>query len=189
MSKQDKAPAAQAEKTEKSISKRTLILVIVAAVVVVGIMAGVLVWALTREQEESFSDEFFDPMAQTGFLPDMSAEEIQEELNRVVEEGMMNLNIAARVVFETGASQGRINIQNSEANHYIQKVTLTLDGTNEVMYESGGIKPGQYIQFITLSRDLEPGTYDMTATFTAYTQEERQIVGSAATKVEVIVLK
>lgn len=175
---------------KKPKNKRQTVLLVVILVLIIVLLAGVLAWFLTHRggaEEEEFSDDFFDPFAQTGILPDMSEEQIQEELNRVVEEGMLNVSIAGRIIFDDGAGQGKANIVNSEANHYIQKVRLELVDTGEVLYESGGIKPGQYIQFITLDRDLDPGEYSAAAVFTAYTIEERQLVGSTSARVTILV--
>jgi methionine-rich copper-binding protein CopC len=56
------------------------------------------------------------------------------------------------------------------------------------VYESGGIQPGQYIQYIELSEQLEAGRYPATAVFTAYTQDTHQIVGSAGAQLSLQIL-
>lgn len=49
------------------------------------------------------------------------------------------------------------------ANHHHMKVTITLDGETEPIYESAGIMPGQYIEYVKLNRTLSAGTYSATA--------------------------
>lgn len=56
----------------------------------------VLIWLLHSCRAEPVH-EFFDPSARTGTLPGRSEKEIQEELNKVVEEGMFNISIASVV--------------------------------------------------------------------------------------------
>lgn len=187
------APAAPAEAPapapeEKKRDKRTWLIVLL--ILLLLLMAGTLVWFIFLRGAPAAAEEetFFDPMAQTGILPDMTEEQIREELNRVVEEGMLNIAISGEIVFQDGGSLGKANINNTQANHYIIRVVLTLDETGEVLYESGGISPGQYIQYISLNRDLPEGEYAATATFTAYTVEDHQTVGSAAARVMLYVL-
>ena len=149
------------------------------------LLIGAVVWFLTREPAYK-EDDFFDPAAMTGILPGMSEAEIKAELDRVVEEGMLNISIASEISFDDGKAEGLANLYNTEANHYIIKVSIALeDGT--VVYESKGIKPGQYIQYITLGEELSKGEYPATATFTAYTQDTRQIAGSAGAEITLYV--
>lgn len=169
------------KKMDEKKSKKWLAVLLLLLLVV---MLGFLGWRLGLFGTDRYNDDdFFDPAAVTGILPDMSEEEIQNRLNETVAEGMLNISIASDIGFADGKSKGQADIYNIEANHYIFKVAITLDDTGESVYESGGICPGQYIQFITLSQNLKNGIYPATATFTAYTQEEHQIVGSAAAAV------
>ena len=157
---------------------------IAAGVLLLLVLAGILIWYLTVGRKDGYNDkDFFDPAAVTGILPNMSEEEIQARLNDTVEEGMLNISIASDIGFSDSSAKGQADIYNIEGNRYIFKVDITLEDTGESVYQSGGIGPGQYIQFITLDQKLKDGVYPAVATFTAYTQEEHQIVGSAAAKV------
>ena len=165
----------------KKMKKSRAALIAVGLLVIV-LIAGVLVWFFIFRQDYN-DDDFFDPMAVTGILPCMSEGEIQSELDRVVEEGMLNISIASDISFEDGRTNGQANIWNIEANRYIFKVAIVLNDTGATLYESGGIQPGQYIQYIDLKEELPQGEHKATATFTAYTTEEHQIVGSAAAEI------
>jgi hypothetical protein len=160
---------------------------LIGSIIIVGIVIGVLlVWFLIcspRADDNNGDEDFFDPSAITGILPNMSEEEIQAELDRVVQEGMLNISISSGITFNDGKSKGMANIYNVEANKYIFKVGIVLDDSNETVYESKGIRPGQYIQYIELDKDLDAGEYPATAVFTAYTQEDHKVVGNAAAQV------
>jgi methionine-rich copper-binding protein CopC len=171
-------------KKEKKRNILWLLILLLCAVII-----GLLVWFFRfyKNAEETPEDDFFDPAAITGILPDMSEEEIEAELNRVVEEGMLNISISSEISFSDGTGKGKANIYNVEANNYIFKVAITLDDTGETVYESGGIQPGQYIQYIELEKDLDAGQYPATASFTAYTQDTHQIVGSAAAQIDLYI--
>lgn len=170
---------------EKKGSRRLVILLLL----LILLLIGLAVWLLWGRKDQFNDDDFYDPSAVTGILPGMTEAEIQEELNRVVEEGMLNISIASDISFEDGKAKGKANIYNTEANHYIFKVAITLDDSGETVYESGGIRPGQYIEYIKLADSLEAGEYPATATFTAYTQDTLQIAGSAAAQVTLYVKK
>lgn len=133
-------------------------------------------------------DQFFDDSVQPGQANYKSEEEIQAELNKVVEEGMLNISIASVIEFENGSSPGIAYIENSPANHYVMTVTITLDDTGEVVYQSRGMKPDTYIETITLSRPLEAGTYSATATFTAYDMTSLEEEGQAAARIVIAVM-
>ena len=151
-----------------------------------------LLWLLTRcavsptgENEVPVTD-FFDPSAKTGTLPGRSEEEIQAELNKVVEEGMFNISIASVVTVEKNSNEAMVRIENIAANHHNMTVSITLDGEDEPIYESAGLAPGQYIEYVQLNRTLPAGTYSATAMFTAYQIEDLSQAGQAAAKITIV---
>jgi hypothetical protein len=171
------------EHRKKTIKKSCYLIAVAIAILLVFSMGRVRSDDSIQETEE----DFFDPEAVTGILPDMSEEEIQKELDRVVEEGMLNISISSGISFQSGTSKGKANIYNVSSNQYIFKVEITLKETGETVYASKGIKPGQYIQYIELEKDLEAGVYDATAMFTAYTEDTHQVVGNAGAEVTLYV--
>lgn len=159
--------------------------IIVALVIVAAFaLAGAVLWQLALGGR----DGFFDPHAQTGQAPYKTQEEIQAELDRIVDEGMFNISIVSVIQFDDGASCGTAYIENVPGNRYLMQVAIALDDTGEVVYESGALKPGSYIEDIELARDLDAGSYLATATFSALDQESHEEVGKAAAKVTIDVL-
>lgn len=128
-------------------------------------------------------DSWFDQSAIEGTLPGKTQEEIQAMLNQIVEEGMFNISIAPVIVFENAAAEGQARIENVPANHYYMSVKITLDATAETVYESKGIKPGQYIEYITLQKELAPGEHAATALFKAYNADTLEEEGQVAVKI------
>lgn len=129
-----------------------------------------------------------DPNQSLGQLEGKSAEEIQAELDRQVEEGMFNISIASNVEFENGTSEGELKIENVPGNRYLMQVTITDDATGQVLYTSGVIDPNHHVQRAKLDVDLDPGVYNCTALFTALDPENDEEVGQAAAKMTISVL-
>lgn len=171
------------DEKRRETNPRTKRIAIIAGAVVVLVAIAFGVWMLAGN-----GDDFFDLNAQEGQAPYKTQEEMQAELDRIVEEGMFNISIASVIQFEDGTAPGKAYIENVPGNRYLMQVTVTMDDGGETVYETKAIKPGQYIEEITLTKDLDQGTYPATATFTALDQESREEVGKAAAKVTLNVM-
>lgn len=123
-----------------------------------------------------------------GQLEGKTPEEIQAELDRQVSEGMFNISIASVAQFADGTSEGELRIENVPGNRYLMQVVITLDDTGQQIYESGIIEPDHHIQRDALSVDLDPGTYDATATFLALDAQTEEEAGRAAAKMLIQVM-
>ena len=165
--------AAQAARPSR---RPAIVIAILCAVAAVAVWLAVWLFACN-------GSSLFDPDAQTGQAPYKTQEEMQAELDRVVEEGMFNISIASAIQFADGASPGTAYIENVPGNHYLMKVSIVADATGEQLYESGVLQPNQFIEDVVLARDLEPGTYDATATFLALDPTTYEEVGQAAAKI------
>lgn len=157
--------------------------VAIAVAVLALIVAGVLAFALF-----SSSGAGRDPNAAVGQLEGKSAEEIQAELDRIVEEGMFNISIASQVEFADGQSEGELRIENVPNNPYLMKVEITRDDTGETVYTSVMIEQNHHIQTAKLAVDLDAGDYPCTAVFYAHDPETEELVGQAAAKLTISVL-
>ncbi len=157
-------------------TKRTALIVL--GIVVAAIAIWVCVWLFACG-----GPNMFDPHAQNGQAPYKTQEEMQAELDREVEEGMFNISIASSIQFDSGDAEGTAYIENVPGNHYLMRVKITEDATGDVLYESGVLKPNQFIEKIALAKDLDEGMYPATATFTALDETTYEEVGQAGAKV------
>ncbi len=122
-----------------------------------------------------------------GQLDGKTADEIRAELDRIVEDGMMNISIASVIEFENGTSEGEVKIENSPANHYLMQVQLSLVDTGQVIFTSDIIEPNYHVQTATLDENLPAGNYPCIATFYALDMDTEEVVGQAAAQCTVVV--
>lgn len=166
-------------------NKRIFYIALVAALLIV---IGVLVFLLLRPGgERAVAGKSRDPNANVGQYEGKTQEEIIEELNKIVEDGMFNISINSDIVFERGDGEGDLRIENIAANRLLMSVQITLDETGEMIYETDIIEPGYYIQTDRLDVILKKGVYPATALFTAYDPDTEEVVGQAGAKVTITV--
>lgn len=166
--RQEKTKREKGEKKEKG-SKKAVIGLILVVVLLLGLIGGGLWYFLVYSAKNPLARE---EDALGGMLAGLPQEDWGDALDDVVEDGQVLLGIAAEPVFEYNGKRGRIGIENDEANQYSFQVTITEDATGDVLYESGLIDPGYYIEYIELNKTLAAGDYPATAVFTTYSLEE-----------------
>ena len=138
-------------------------------------------------KDEMDSGLVMDDNAEDGGLTYRSQEEIQAELNRKVEEGMINISMNTSPVFPSGIEKGNLFIVNSDSNRYPQIVYIIRKDTGEEIYRSNGIPVGSKIEYATLDVDLPAGIYDCVAYFNNADPETGAIIGTAGAEITVTV--
>ena len=159
--------AVQNEKKKSNL----LWIIIILLLLLIGVGAGIY-YQMTKES--SLGRLTRDELALGGMLPGKTDQEISDILNAKVAEGMVDIGIAAGPIFEYGGKKGRIAIENIAANHYSFQAEIMLDDTGDIIYQSGLVDPGFYIEFIKLNKTLQAGDYQATARFTTYSLDETE---------------
>lgn len=119
------------------------------------------------------SSFWVDKNASSGSYRGKTEEQIVADLNAQVKEGEMNVSIANTIKFAQGSlNDGEAKIENISANHVDQVVELKMIDGDEVLYKSGAIEPGHFIQNIRLNKNLDPGSYRAKVLFTGYKRYE-----------------
>lgn len=174
------APDGAGKKRKKPVLAAVVFLLLLA-------LAGGLIWWFTRPKMDDTTRYWFDKAAVDGTLEGKTPQELQGLLDRVVEEGMVNVAINTVVVFEDGGAEGSLGIENVKENPFYMRVVLTNDADGSVLYESAGLKPGQYIDKITLTQRLPAGEYACTATEYLTDPDTLEDVGYVRVEVKLIV--
>lgn len=176
------------EENELMKTKKKIIWIVVLVILILAAGFGSFLWLRRTRVMDTTTKYWFDKMAQDGTLEGKTPQEIQGMLDAIVEEGMFHVSINARAVFQDSESEGSLGMENIAKNRYYARVTLLKDDDGSVLYESRGIKPGQYIDKIKLGKNLAAGEYPCTAKIVATDPQTLEDIGQVRVKVTVIVV-
>ena len=98
-----------------------------------------------------------DKNAVSGQRETRTIEEIQAELNKRVEDGMITISINLCPVFADGCSDGLLRIVNEKVNRHPQMVEIYRIDNKELVYKSGLIPVGARVDYDKLLVDLGKG--------------------------------
>lgn len=115
--------------------------------------------------------------------------ERQQELDQVVEEGMLAFSINATPFMKNGASTANLLVENPQGNSKRFTITIERDDTGGVIYQSGYLDPEQYIDNVPLDVELPAGEYPCTAYFDAYRISDNTYIGRAGARITLYVLE
>lgn len=150
------------------------------------LLAAAAAWYFTRPVETDGGPNFA-PNASVGALPGRTREEIEAMLSQKITENTVAYTVNASPVFENGAAKGNLMLESPANNiNYIEFV-ISLDETGEVLYQSGLLKPNQYITEDYLLVDLDKGSYPCTVDITLYDPETLEAKGMTQAGITVTV--
>lgn len=114
-----------------------------------------------------------------------SSVEEGEKIEGKLDKTQLAMKINSKITIEDSTSKGKFGIENKSNNVYDMVVKIYLKETNELIYESPMIKPGEKIDEAKLDKKLEKGTYKAIAYFEAYEKEKQQ--GKSGIEIEILV--
>ena len=96
-------------------------------------------------------------------------------------------SLNARPVFKTGAEQGTLFLENPKENTGSIKVLFYLDATDELLYVSPLVAPGDSENYGTLTVPLEKGEYAVTAAIQLFDDDGETVLAEVTTPITVVV--
>jgi hypothetical protein len=110
-----------------------------------------------------------DPNARKGHYEGKTPEQIQHDLDTEVGVDSMEISVASVFELRSGETTVDARIENVEANHCDQRVKIyPIDDPDDVLFTSGALAPGEYLQEIELAHTFEPGSYQLLVEFQGY---------------------
>lgn len=116
------------------------------------LFAAVLLLCESCEKKDQGSEAFLNKIVE------MSDEEKQAAIDKVVEEGMINIQYQKNAVFH-GDQAVSFNVKNIANNHHPLKFTI-VDEDERILYESQEIPPGYEMKEIVLEKSLPKGVHE-----------------------------
>ena len=110
----------------------------------------------------------------------ISDEELKKYAQTTVDSSNFNMVISSKADISASNMTGSLLIQNPPQNAYPINVEIRLDDSGDLIYTSGAIQPGEEIKQVTLDKNLEPGSYKSTATFSLYNAETKEKKGQVS---------
>lgn len=136
------------KETDKKLSKQNIIIAVLGVALIISIAFGVL----SRRNAEKEAGETFH----AEFEAEQTKAEIEENDARGIK-----IPGYSTIVVEAGKKNVSVDIMNPEENEVYFKVKFILSESQELLYESQLIKPGQHLYEIELNRELEAGEYKL----------------------------
>jgi hypothetical protein len=123
--------------------------------------------------------------AEPGSSSTPSRQEILSRLQK--QEVTVTDKVSAQASFSNGAkdSTGTWEVENPSSNTVIMQCEIVLNG--ETIAKSAPIYPGQHIDGLTLSRQVAPGNYSVTAVIKYYNKTTKAYLGMADYKIRLSV--
>lgn len=146
---------------------------------------------MDRGKTEEYGGLSYEANIVEGAIPGKSREERQRELDSIVGEGMLSMSINATPSGSTTGTDKSINwmIENPSNQGKLIRVEISLEDTGEIIYETGAIPPGNYVEPAPLKKALPPGRYSCVATFYAYREETEDYIGQAAVRIRLVLFE
>ena len=167
--------------------KSRIIAAVLAAVALIAIICLLCFKGCTPDKNNPAGKLLMDDNAVKGGWDEADIDEIKKGLNEKVEAGMINISMNTSPVFENGTSEGNLMIVNETMNNYPQRVIISRNDKDEIIYESAGIPVGSKIERAKLNVNLPAGTYECTAMFHNMNPETGESLGCAGAIITITV--
>lgn len=134
--------------------------IVIIAVLVIGIGYGVYC-KNNNGEVTSFEAEFEDEQ-----------ERLESEEQKAGVEAGIEIPGYKSITIASGTKDVKVDLMNPEDNNVYFQISFYLPETDETIYTSKLIKPGQHIYDITLEREMEAGEYPLTVKYATCSADE-----------------
>lgn len=107
----------------------------------------------------------------TSFDPQFEEEQSQETIEASQSKGI-KIPGYSTIPIKANQKEVSIDLYNPEENEVYFEISFILNDTNEEIYKSKLIKPGQHIYSITLNKALPAGEYPVTIKYNTFSDDE-----------------
>ena len=156
---------------------------IICGVILIFLLAGSVIYISKQLSNNSTGNGISGYILADGVEPDLTPEELQELLQKEVDESKVVFSIYTEPVFE--GKKGTIMFANPQ--HSAHNIDLNVKVDGRTIIKTGKIAPNQYIEEIEMLRALKKGEHKGAALITAYKQDTDEVVGQVAVDLDITV--
>lgn len=125
-------------------------------------------------------------LIENDLIKEMNGDEMKQFLQEKADKDYFRLSMDTTMRFENAESLGAVNIQNSPNNQYSLQVITYLAESQKKIYDSGVIKPKQYVSEGKLLKRLAKGKYK-TISKVKYVDDSGKVLGESSVIGELII--
>lgn len=165
--------------------KKKRIVLIIGILLLLALTVAICYFIFTKNNEKT--ELVFEDNATTGIMPGIDIDQRRAELQQILDRSMIAFSINTSPVFLDGTSEGNLLIENPGNNAKLLRIRILIDGTDEEVYSTNFLRPGSYIESAKLDKVLEKGSYEATAYFSAYDEENGEYIGQTGAQIVITV--
>ena len=156
---------------------------IIFGVILIFLLAGSVIYISKQLSSNKTGNGISGYILADGVEPDLTPEELQELLQKEIDESKVVFSIYTEPVFE--GKKGTIMFANPQ--HSAHNIDLNVEVNGRTVIKTGKIAPNQYIEEIEMLRSLKKGEHKGAALITAYKQDTDEVVGQVAVDLDITV--
>lgn len=170
---------------------RGLILAVCICLLTGGFFIGIGTWTFVENRQLRRSYEQSEVQWKRDLAEGADGAQVRDQRNQELAESMKALSMNRELIFADGGAEAEARIAVGAESHFRCTVSILRDATGELLYESGRIDPGFYIEKIRLDSRLQKGYYPCTAVWSFYAENggRDEYIGETAWKLAVVVEK
>lgn len=149
-------------------------LCVIAALMVLSLLLGIAFACWFYSGDETMRPE---RSAVKGNMPGKTQEQLEAEKNRTIDTDTIAFSLNSNPEFSDGKSKGFIQFENPDGNGKLTRLEIYRNDTGDLIYHTGILKPGSYVEEDVLDAELPQGEYDCTAQIYAYGMRQKDYIG------------
>lgn len=114
------------------------------------------------------------------FIEKMTSQQLKDFLQSEADKDYVQLKVDTQMHFSAKDELGTVNIQNPPANEVGIRVQTFIKDTKQLVYDSGVIKPKEFVSKGHLTTELSPGEYETDSKVVYYDLKDGEAEGESA---------
>lgn len=121
--------------------------------------------------------------ATIGSMPGIDEATRRKQLQEMLDESKIAFSINTNPLYDVKTGQMNLLLENPSNNAKLLTAEIRLAGEEDAIYQSKAMRPGSYLENVTLEKPLAPGTYGATVYLKAYHEETQALIGQTGAEI------